>query len=80
MVFETFFFSGYSTCKISVKCSYAEAGVKEDYDSTTIDVAADIRTERVITYYLKISDSCSTVFQHNNSLFATQLIAQRLPL
>uniref|UniRef100_A0A6N2KR73 NAD-dependent epimerase/dehydratase domain-containing protein n=1 Tax=Salix viminalis TaxID=40686 RepID=A0A6N2KR73_SALVM len=37
-----------SLCKSVVKCSYAEAGVKDDYKSTTIDVVADIKTERVV--------------------------------
>lgn len=32
-------------CKFGVKCSYAEAGVVND----TIDVAADVRSERVRT-------------------------------
>ncbi|KAI7987628.1 Uncharacterized protein LOK49_LG13G01868 [Camellia lanceoleosa] len=31
-----------------VKCSYAEAGVKEDSNSGTIDVVADVKTERVV--------------------------------
>ncbi|XP_011018488.1 PREDICTED: uncharacterized protein At1g32220, chloroplastic isoform X2 [Populus euphratica] len=35
-------------CKSVVKCSYAEAGVKDDFGSTTIDVVADVKTERVV--------------------------------
>lgn len=53
MIFEIFFLYGYSSCRFGVKCSYAEAGIKEDFNSTTIDVAANVRTERVITYYLQ---------------------------
>ncbi|KAJ6962862.1 hypothetical protein NC652_001484 [Populus alba x Populus x berolinensis] len=37
-----------SLCKSVVKCSYAEAGVKDDFRSTTIDVVADVKTERVV--------------------------------
>lgn len=36
------------SCKFGVKCNYAEAGVKEDFNSATIDVAANVRTERVV--------------------------------
>ncbi|GMQ04242.1 hypothetical protein CsSME_00049727 [Camellia sinensis var. sinensis] len=34
--------------RFGVKCSYAEAGVKEDSNSGTIDVVADVKTERVV--------------------------------
>ncbi|XP_047338376.1 uncharacterized protein At1g32220, chloroplastic-like [Impatiens glandulifera] len=34
--------------KLGVKCSYASSSVREDYSSTTIDVVADIRTERIV--------------------------------
>ena len=44
------FCSGYSSCRVSIKCSYAEAGVKEDSNSATIDVMADIKTERVCSW------------------------------
>ncbi|KAL6985713.1 hypothetical protein U1Q18_019087 [Sarracenia purpurea var. burkii] len=40
--------SRYSFCRIGVKCSYAEASVKEDSDSSAIDIVADIKTERVV--------------------------------
>lgn len=30
-----------------VKCSYAEAGIKKDVNVGTIDVVADVKTERV---------------------------------
>ncbi|XP_074329182.1 uncharacterized protein At1g32220, chloroplastic isoform X1 [Apium graveolens] len=40
--------SRYRPCKLRVKCAYAGAGVTEDFNSTTIDVSADIRTERVV--------------------------------
>ncbi|CAK9173447.1 unnamed protein product [Ilex paraguariensis] len=36
------------SCRVSIKCSYAEAGVKEDSNSATIDVMADIKTERIV--------------------------------
>ncbi|KAM7525468.1 hypothetical protein LguiA_015370 [Lonicera macranthoides] len=36
------------SCSFGIKCSYAEASIKEDFNSTTIDVAADVRTERVV--------------------------------
>ncbi|KAL1829912.1 hypothetical protein ACET3Z_008324 [Daucus carota] len=39
--------SRYRSCKLRVKC-YAGAGVTGDINSTTIDVAADIRTERLV--------------------------------
>ncbi|XAR70669.1 hypothetical protein NMG60_11027597 [Bertholletia excelsa] len=35
-------------CRLRVKCSYAEAGVREDSNSATIDVVADVKTERVV--------------------------------
>ncbi|XP_026401682.1 uncharacterized protein At1g32220, chloroplastic-like isoform X1 [Papaver somniferum] len=35
-------------CSISVSCSYAGANAKEDFTSTTIDVVADVRAERVV--------------------------------
>ncbi|KAK3017670.1 hypothetical protein RJ639_003987 [Escallonia herrerae] len=45
-------FSGSSNrrrlCKYGVRCSYAEASIKEDIDSAPIDVSADVRTERVV--------------------------------
>ncbi|OMO93377.1 hypothetical protein COLO4_16942 [Corchorus olitorius] len=34
--------------KFSVKCSYAEAGIVDDSRSSTIDVVADIRSERIV--------------------------------
>lgn len=34
-------------CRSRIKCSYADASVKDDSKSATIDVVADIRTERV---------------------------------
>ncbi|WCJ29104.1 NAD(P)-binding Rossmann-fold superfamily protein [Euphorbia peplus] len=34
--------------KFRVKSSYAEINVKDDYGSATIDVVADVRTERVV--------------------------------
>lgn len=39
--------SRYRPCKLRVKCAYA-GGVTENVNSTTIDVAADIRTERLV--------------------------------
>ncbi|XP_047314497.1 uncharacterized protein At1g32220, chloroplastic-like [Impatiens glandulifera] len=38
----------YSPNRLGVKCSYASSSVREDYSSTTIDVVADIRTERIV--------------------------------
>ncbi|GAV86733.1 NAD_binding_10 domain-containing protein, partial [Cephalotus follicularis] len=35
-------------CRFRVKCSYAEAGIKNDATSDTIDVVADIKSERVV--------------------------------
>ncbi|KAI3869753.1 hypothetical protein MKW98_030934 [Papaver atlanticum] len=35
-------------CSISVSCSYAGTNAKEDFTSTTIDVVADVRAERVV--------------------------------
>ncbi|GAB4834782.1 hypothetical protein Ancab_033050 [Ancistrocladus abbreviatus] len=34
--------------RFSVRCSYAEANIKNDFRSTTIDVTADIKTERLV--------------------------------
>ncbi|XP_026406286.1 uncharacterized protein At1g32220, chloroplastic-like isoform X2 [Papaver somniferum] len=34
--------------RISVSCSYAGANAKEDFNSNTIDVVADVRAERVV--------------------------------
>ncbi|OWM64172.1 uncharacterized protein At1g32220, chloroplastic isoform X2 [Punica granatum] len=34
--------------RLRVKCSYADAGVKDDSNSATIDVVADVKTERVV--------------------------------
>ncbi|CAM8880654.1 unnamed protein product [Rhodiola kirilowii] len=31
-----------------LRCSYAEAGISEDFWSATIDVTADVRTERIV--------------------------------
>ena len=30
-----------------VRCSYADAGVSDEYKSNTIDVVADVRSEKV---------------------------------
>ncbi|KAJ9707241.1 hypothetical protein PVL29_002297 [Vitis rotundifolia] len=38
----------YSFCRFGVRCSYAEAGVKGDSKSATIDVEADVKSERVV--------------------------------
>ncbi|KAI6702442.1 hypothetical protein NL676_011578 [Syzygium grande] len=35
-------------CRLRVNCSYAEAGVRDDSNSATIDVVADVKTERVV--------------------------------
>ena len=35
-----------------MNCSYAEAGVKDDSSSATIDVVADVKTERVCLTWL----------------------------
>uniref|UniRef100_A0A2C9U3X2 NAD-dependent epimerase/dehydratase domain-containing protein n=1 Tax=Manihot esculenta TaxID=3983 RepID=A0A2C9U3X2_MANES len=37
-----------SHCKFQIKCSYADANVNVDYGSSTIDVVADVKTERVV--------------------------------
>ncbi|XP_030457126.1 uncharacterized protein At1g32220, chloroplastic isoform X2 [Syzygium oleosum] len=34
--------------RLRVNCSYAEAGVRDDSNSATIDVVADVKTERVV--------------------------------
>lgn len=50
-----------------VKCSYAEAGIKKDVNVGTIDVVADVKTERVwpgdififcVLSYLRCNSSC----------------------
>ncbi|KAE9446223.1 hypothetical protein C3L33_21877, partial [Rhododendron williamsianum] len=40
--------SGCSFCRFGVKCSYAKASTKEDTNSSTIDVIADVKPERVV--------------------------------
>ncbi|KAG5524272.1 hypothetical protein RHGRI_031068 [Rhododendron griersonianum] len=35
-------------CRFGVKCSYAKASTKEDTNSSTIDVIADVKPERVV--------------------------------
>ncbi|XP_007040707.2 PREDICTED: uncharacterized protein At1g32220, chloroplastic [Theobroma cacao] len=35
-------------CKFGVKCRYAEAGIKDDSRSPTIDVVADVKSEKVV--------------------------------
>lgn len=35
-------------CRFGVKCSYAEASIKDDPNSSLIDVVADVKTERVV--------------------------------
>ncbi|XWS38796.1 hypothetical protein CRYUN_Cryun19dG0160900 [Craigia yunnanensis] len=35
-------------CKFGVRCSYAEPGIKDDSGSATIDVVADVKSERVV--------------------------------
>ncbi|XP_050235049.1 uncharacterized protein At1g32220, chloroplastic [Mercurialis annua] len=35
-------------CKFGVKCSYAEGNVKNEFESSTIDVVADVKTERIV--------------------------------
>ncbi|PSS01344.1 Uncharacterized protein CEY00_Acc22702 [Actinidia chinensis var. chinensis] len=35
-------------CRFGIKCSYTEASIKDDSNSATIDVVADIKTERVV--------------------------------
>jgi hypothetical protein len=37
----------YILCRFGVRCSYAEATVGDDYKPDTIDVIADVKTERV---------------------------------
>lgn len=39
-------------CRFAVSCSYAEAGVNADSKSTTIDVVADVKSERVCIYLI----------------------------
>lgn len=34
--------------RFGVKCSYADASVREDFNSAAIDVVADVKTERVV--------------------------------
>lgn len=36
------------SCVAGVKCSYAEAGIKKDVNVGTIDVVADVKTERIV--------------------------------
>ncbi|KAI8530552.1 hypothetical protein RHMOL_Rhmol11G0068600 [Rhododendron molle] len=40
--------TGCSFCSFGVKCSYAKASTKEDTNSSTIDVIADVKPERVV--------------------------------
>ncbi|XP_042488694.1 uncharacterized protein At1g32220, chloroplastic isoform X1 [Macadamia integrifolia] len=35
-------------CRFSIRCSYAEASIKEDFPSAPIDVVADVKTERIV--------------------------------
>ncbi|KAJ7943874.1 NAD(P)-binding Rossmann-fold superfamily protein [Quillaja saponaria] len=35
-------------CRLSVSCRYADAGVRDEFNSNAIDVVADIKTERVV--------------------------------
>ncbi|CAK9309532.1 unnamed protein product [Citrullus colocynthis] len=36
------------SCRFGVRCSYADAGVRDDYAPNTIDVVADVRNEKVV--------------------------------
>lgn len=43
-----FYFSSCRSCRgVAVKCSYTDPGVKENFNAGTIDVIADVKTERV---------------------------------
>lgn len=39
----------FSSCRLGIRCSYAEA-VREDPSSGAIDVVADVKSERVLTF------------------------------
>ncbi|XP_023534788.1 uncharacterized protein At1g32220, chloroplastic [Cucurbita pepo subsp. pepo] len=42
------FHSQSRSCMFGVRCSYADAGVSDEYKSNTIDVVADVRSEKVV--------------------------------
>lgn len=39
------------SCRFAVSCSYAEAGVSGDSKLSTIDVVADVKSERVCAHF-----------------------------
>lgn len=42
-------FSRHRSCRgVSVKCSYTDPGIKENFNVDTIDVVADVKTERIV--------------------------------
>ncbi|KAK6119507.1 hypothetical protein DH2020_046749 [Rehmannia glutinosa] len=36
------------SCKVGVRCSYTDPGIRENFDVGTIDVVAEVKTERIV--------------------------------